>query len=180
MAKKKPEKEFSRMFALADLGEGEAVVTLVADSNERVALARRFGVAALEALTATVRLKRENGGAVRLRAHFVAEVTQACVVTLEPVASRIDDDFEVLFAPEAALLDDEIVISTANDDVPEPLADDSIDLGEVIAEHFGLALDPYPRRAGAVFTGSGTGAEGDDPDRAGSPFAAIRKLSPGG
>ena len=50
--------------------------------------------------------------------------------------------------------------------------DGSIDLGELVAESLGLALDPYPRKPGAEFT---TGAH-DEKNPSPSPFAALEPL----
>ena len=53
-----------------------------------------------------------------------------------------------------------------------------IDLGEAIAEELGLALDPYPRAAGAALDADAltphvsVGSE----HGAGTPFAALRQL----
>ena len=62
----------------------------------------------------------------------------------------------------------------AEDDDPEapddiPYGGGSIDLGEAAAEQLALALDPYPRRPGAVLAETTAAA-----DR--SPFAALARL----
>ncbi|MFQ5957780.1 MAG: DUF177 domain-containing protein [Alphaproteobacteria bacterium] len=167
--------EFSRCFSIADLNLDEAVLEIAADAEERAALARRFGLVALDALAATVRLKRVVGGAVRLCGRFTAEVVQDCVVTLEPVAGALDESIEVLFAP-AGVESAEVDVVAEGEDMPEPLSGDAIDVGEVIAEHLGLALDPYPRRPGVVFEGVGAEARASAADPADSPFAALQNL----
>ena len=169
-----PEVEFSRRFAVAELGEEEAVVEIAADAVERAALCRRFDFLALDALTATVRIQRVGGGAVRVGAHFVAEVVQACVVTLEPVAGRIENSVAALFAPPGAMVEAEVVVDPLGDDEPEWLTGGAIDIGEVVAEHLGLAVEPYPRRPGAVFTGMETSA--DENGAGESPFAVLRDI----
>ncbi len=165
--------EFSRPFALADVGDGEAVIEIAAEAHERTALARRFGLLALDALVATVRLKRVGGGAVSVDARCVAEVVQACVVTLEPIASRIEDSCQVLFAPLGTAAHADVTVSW-DEDGPEPLTGDTIDVGEVVAAHLGVALDPYPRRPDAVFSAARTEG-GEDPSGA-SPFGVLRGL----
>ena len=169
--------EFSRPFALADLGDGEAVIEITAEAHERAALARRFGLLALDALAATVRLRRVDGGAVSMDARCVAEVVQACIVTLAPIASRIEDSCEVLFAPPATAATAARADVTVwwDEDEPEPLTGATIDVGEVVAAHLGVALDPYPRRPGAVFTAPRT--EGDEDPSAASPFGVLGDLA---
>lgn len=175
MSESRSRGEFSCEFSLADLDD-EAVFEVIAGADELAALARRFDLVALESLAATVTLKRLRDGAVRLRARLAAEVVQSCVVTLEPVAGRIDESIEVLFAPPGAELAQgpEVVIATAGENWPEPLIGDSIDVGEVLAEHFGLALDPYPRLPGSVFQAPEALAEQITAEAANSPFAALR------
>ncbi len=166
--------EFSRPFALAGLGDGEAVVEIAANPGERAALARRFGLVALGALTATVRLRRGGNGAVELDVRCVAEVVQSCVVTLEPVAARLRDAWSMSFAPPASAALHEVTVAPSEEDEPEPLRGDTVDVGEVVAVHVGLILDPYPRRPGAVF--DAPPAEESDDVPAASPFAALRDL----
>ena len=74
-----------------------------------------------------------------------ADVVQSCVVTFEPVPAKIEAEFDRLFSrdvPEEAL--DEVEID-AEAELPEPLVDGRLDLGEILAEELSLALDPYPR-----------------------------------
>ncbi len=178
MVQTQAEIEFSRRFALADLGDEEATLEIAADAGERAALARRFGLVALDTLAATVRLQRVGGGLVRVRASCFADVVQTCVVTLKRVAGRIEDSVEVVFAPPGSAAHGEVTVAPVGDDDPEPLTEDAIDVGEVVAVHLGLALDPYPRRAGAVF--SGAHSEAADEDSESSPFAGLRNLAPRG
>ncbi len=168
------ESEFSHPVPVDELGEGEMVIEIAADAEERAALAHRFGLLALDRLAATVRLKRVDRESVRFVADFAAEVVQACVVTLEPVAERIDDRVELLFSVPASSEVPAVVVRLG-DDEPEPFGGDAIDIGEVVAEHLGLALNPYPRRRGAVLTGHDAGA-GDD-GAIGSPFAVLQDRS---
>ena len=74
------ESEFSHPVPVDELGEGEMVIEIAADAEERAALAQRFGLLALDRLAATVRLKRVDRESVRFVADFAAEVVQACVV----------------------------------------------------------------------------------------------------
>ena len=168
--------EFSRRFSVAELGAEEVVMEIAADAEERAALCRRFDLLALDVLTATARIERAGGGAVRVAADFVADLVQSCVVTLEPVAGRVEDRLDVLLAPPTRPAQAEVLIAPLGDDEPEELTGDVIDIGKIVAEHLGLALDPYPRRPGAAFTGakSDAGSEGENE----SPFAALKDLHP--
>jgi len=166
--------EFSRVFRVDDLPPGGSTVTLTADATECAALARRFGLSALRGLSATARLQPEGGQrggrGVKVEGTFEAEVEQSCVVTLEPVVSRLADRFVLQFAEAAEGPAAELDVEA--EDPPEPLVDGAFDLGEAVAELVALAIEPYPRAPGAVFeapVGVNRAPE--------SPFAVLRRLS---
>lgn len=163
--------EFSRPLAAEKVGRGGMTVDIEASAEERAALARRFGLVAMDSLRAACRLRSVAGGMIELTCKFAARVTQECVVTLAPVAADVADEFQLRYALDPAALplsaDDEI--DMAADDPPEALADGAIDLGEAVAQHLALALDPFPRAPGAEFA-SGS------PEETGNPFAILARL----
>ena len=75
-----------------------------------------------------------------------ADVVQSCVVTLEPVAATVVEPSSTGCSarkcPSEAL--DEVEID-AEAELPEPVVDGRLDLGEILAQELSLALDPYPR-----------------------------------
>lgn len=158
--------EFSRPLDIARLPQGEAAYDIAATAAERAALARRFGLLALDRLEAQVRLSRLAGGLLRLSAELSADVTQACVVTLEPVAARVEDEFTLLYGAASEERAAEVVLS-GETELVEPLPGGALDIGEAVAQQLSLALDPYPRAAGAL-------AEAPQEGLA-SPFAALAK-----
>jgi hypothetical protein len=160
--------EFSRQVHIDRLPPGEAEFEIVAAPAERVALARRFGLIDLPRLEARLRLTRLAGGLVRLSAVLSADVVQECVVTLEPVANRVEDQASLLFGA-AAEAGGEVVLSGEAEPV-EPLSEGVIDLGEVVAQQLSLALDPYPRAPGVE-----TPLAATPPGAPASPFAALAK-----
>jgi uncharacterized metal-binding protein YceD (DUF177 family) len=139
-----PAVEFSRPVSTMRLGRDETVYELTANAGERVALARRFDLVSLDDLIATVRLTRQ-AGEIRVTAELVADVTLLCGVTLEPFASRVTDRSTVLYRRDAPPGD-----LAADDEVYELVADDTIDLGEAVAQQLSLALPPFPRAPGAT------------------------------
>lgn len=172
--------ELPRAFVLAELGDSGAVIEISADADERAALARRFGVEAIDALSATLRLDLARGGeVVRVRGEIAADVVQSCVVTLDPVEAHIERGFERSFVLGGEARAD-VEVMPEDDDDPEPLDGDEIDVGELVAEQLGVNLDPYPRRPGVLFSPEdafgGAGAGDDDPARPESPFARLRDL----
>lgn len=163
--------EFPRPVELARLGDAANRMTIEANAAERAALAKRFGVPAIDSLRAELELRRVRGGsAVKLTGHVAAEVTQSCVVTLEPVKQRVEEDFEVIYSDEVT--DEQSAIGAVSDIAwPEPLPEGPLDVGEAVAEQLSLALDPYPRAPDVALEPRWTGEDG-----AAKPFAALGKL----
>ena len=145
--------EFSRRVQLARLGAREEAYPISAEAGEREALARRFGLISLDRLEAEIRLLRLAGGLVRLSGRFGADVMQACVVSLEPVASSIEEEFTALYGPAES---GKSVMIDLETDEAEPFEGDAIDVGEAVAQHLALALDPYPRAPGAGLAWDGS------------------------
>lgn len=145
--------EFSRRVELARLGVHEAVYPIAAKVEEREALARRFGLLSLDRLEGEIRLQRLAGGMARLSGRLGADVVQACVVSLEPVASVLEQDFTVLYGSVEA---GKTVMVDLETDEAEPFDGDAIDIGEAVVQQLALALDPYPRAPGASLEWDGS------------------------
>jgi uncharacterized metal-binding protein YceD (DUF177 family) len=168
-----------RPVSVGDL-HGSKDVEVMADTAERSALAAEYGLLDVRALRAKATIGSEAGGAVNVDGNVVADIVQACVVTLVPVEQHIDEPFAVRFvrpgSPELGRpgkLHGEVVVDPEAPDPPEVLTGQSIDLGAVVEEAFVLAIDPYPRAPGAVLPEevSGKGAEPAD-----SPFSVLVRL----
>ena len=146
---------------------------LVANDGERQAIAERLGLQALERLEAHVALER-SGKTVRAKGRLQAALEQSCVVTGDPVASHVDEPFEILFMPEPEGVqpDDELELSAEDCDVVFHDGG-TIELGSAIADTLALAIDPYPRSAGADASLKEAGVLSEE--EAG-PFAALAKL----
>jgi uncharacterized metal-binding protein YceD (DUF177 family) len=165
--------------SLADLKEEPSRYHVVATEAERAALAQRFGLRGLSAMEADVAVARLHGGAaLRVEGRIRADLTQDCVVSLEPVQQHIDDKFTLDFGETADVLDTETgeLVLSADQDAPEPMPSGELDLGELLAEHLALAIDPYPRKPGIaldqVLQSNGITLEGAQQ----SPFAVLSGL----
>ena len=167
--------ELARLVSLASIGNAERSIIIEVTVGEREALARRFGLESLDRMIASATIWRLNDGAVRLRIAFAADVVQHCVATLEPIEARVEGEEDILLVrPGANSVEVEI---DPTDDEPEPLLGETLDIGEVVAEQFGLALDPYPRKTGVEFRVDT--ARSNDGDDRGSPFEVLRGLTAG-
>jgi hypothetical protein len=142
MATAPPAPEFARLVDVPRAAGLVVTLAIAANPAECAALALRFALVALDRLEAEVRLERLDGGLVRVSATLAAELAQSCVVTLEPVAARIEEDFTVLYGTAKAAR--EVVLDGAAETV-EPFDGFRIDVGEAVAQQLSLALDPFPR-----------------------------------
>jgi uncharacterized metal-binding protein YceD (DUF177 family) len=140
--------EFSRPERIDQIAERERMVEVEARPDERAALARRFDLVAIESLRAHFAIRREAAGIVA-RGRVEAEVVQACSITDEPIATRVDEPAELLFVSEKDEDAEEVELSAdALDTVT--YRGGAIDLGEAAAETMALALDPFPRSPAAA------------------------------
>lgn len=162
--------EFHRPISVARLASAPASYEIIATAAERAALAKRFQLLALDRLAAQVRLDRLPGACYRLSARLSAAVVQACIATLEPVASEVEEDFSVLYG---ALDETREVVLDSEAEPVEPFSDGAVNIGEAVAQQLSLALDPFPRAPGAELRSSTLA--GLSPSLA-QPFAILAKL----
>src|SRR5437868_3483033 len=83
--------------AVADVPETGKRVDLVADGSARDAIAKLAGLAALPRVEAGFDLTRLGNDGLRVVGRVAATVVQNCVVTLEPIESRIDEAVDLTF-----------------------------------------------------------------------------------
>ena len=165
--------EFSRPVRIDTLGEGPRALSIEADETERNALARRFGLVAVEALSAEAELVRK-GDEVRAAGRLRARVVQSCVATAEPIAADLDEPFEIVFRPQidANRPEEEVELSESEMDVVF-YDGAAVDMGEAVAETLSLSLDPYPRISDAEERLKAAGVKTEE--EAG-PFGALAGL----
>ena len=114
-----------------------------ADQAIRNAVADVGGLREVLSVQASFDVTPTSGGRFHVAGHVRARVGQNCVVTLEEIETDID----------------------------EPIENGMIDLGRVATDAVYLALDPYPRKPGAVFEPVVEAADPED-----HPFAALKAL----
>ena len=168
--------EFSRPFALDSLPPTGTAVVLKASADERRALAARLDLVRLDSLEGEARIERADADTlVHVSGHLEADAVQSCVVTLEPVAAKVQADFDRLFSRASpAEAQGEVEIDPEAEQ-PEPLPPSGeLDLGEILTEELSLALDPYPRSPGADRLLAELEARGRG--EADSPFSALASL----
>jgi len=157
--------------AIADVPETGRHLDLTADAQARAAIAKLAGLRSLPRLDAAFDVTLRGRDGLRVAGRVSATVGQVCVVTLDPIDNEIEEEIDLVFASGAAALAKKGGVG--GDDAPEPLADGMVDLGAIATEFLLLALDPHPRKPGAVFESPAEGDEGAH------PFAALAALKKG-
>ena len=119
-----------------------------------------------------------------VKLHLTGRVTQTCVVTLDPIETRIEETFLRRFRDQAfvdqtevdiAALD--VDIATLNEDLePWPRSmDERPSLLDFAIEQLGLVLEPFPRKDGAEVDSHLLTDPTDRLEKM-SPFAALASL----
>ncbi|WP_428645501.1 YceD family protein [Roseibium sp.] len=149
-------------------------------------IAEAYGLDAIGNLTADLRLKPYRKAGLRVTGTVTADITQTCVVSLEPFESVLRIDMDRTFEPHSSkprkirdLNDDgEIEIDLEQLDPPDVILDGVLDLGAVLCEELALSLDPFPRKPGVAFEGADGDDDGDEAseETKPSPFAALQAL----
>jgi uncharacterized metal-binding protein YceD (DUF177 family) len=150
---------------------------LRAEEATRAAIARAAGILGVVDLQAVFDVARYGSDGLHVVGEVSAAVRQTCVVTLEPVANKVEESIDLLFEPGMARADPD---PDAEEDVPlerpEPLVDGTVDLGAIAVEFLMLGIDPYPREPGAIFRGPTSEEGGAGPF---AKLAALKKRSGG-
>jgi uncharacterized metal-binding protein YceD (DUF177 family) len=164
--------EFSHPVPLSEIGSKAVHVKLLANEEQRRALARRFDLLSLDALSANVSVRHEADGIVAEGA-LQAELVQACVASGAPVPAELSESFVVRFIADPQHAPDS-EIELAADECDTIFHDGRVvDLGEAVAQTLGLAIDPFPRSAEAETALKKAGVKGE---HEAGPFAALAAL----
>ncbi|WP_051334577.1 DUF177 domain-containing protein [Bradyrhizobium sp. Ai1a-2] len=181
-----PRDPWRALVAVAQVPETGLHRDIEADPRQRQALADIAGLREVLSAEASFDVTPKSGGRFHVAGSVRARIGQTCVVTLEEIENDIDEEIDLIFAPpeqipQMAALAEEAERSDAEiPDPPEPIENGMIDLGRLATDALFLAIDPYPRKADAVFESVVEAADPED-----HPFAALKALqatpkTPGG
>lgn len=168
---------WSHAFRVAELASRKPTrFALALDEAALAALAADLGLLEVRKLTFKGELVPKGRHDWELTARLGASVVQACIVTLAPVQTRIDEEVKRRYLADMPQIEaDEVEMS--EDDTVEPLPQ-VIDAGAVMAEALALALPLYPRAPGAelgAVQGTPPGAEPIVEEKL-RPFAGLADL----
>ena len=158
------------------LPDGGLIDHIVVAEDDRAAIARQYGLVSIPSLEADITVRPWRRQGVKIEGTVAARVEQTCVVTLDAFVSRLEAPFERYYLRGNAPghTGSVMTIDPLEEEDPEALETNKIDVGQAILETLSLALDPYPRKPGAEFSWQDpaeTGGEGRD-----SPFAVLKGL----
>lgn len=162
---------------LADLPTKRATTfELKPTAPERAAVAEALGITGVKKLTFTGTLAPQGKSDWTLAAKLGATVVQPCVVSLDPVTSRIDEDVARSYVAALPEFDDSEVEMTTDEKV-DPLPN-TLDIAAVMIEALSLALPTYPRASDAELGTMAFAAPGVTPmtDDDAKPFAGLGAL----
>lgn len=150
---------------------------LAPGAEARSRLAEELGISAIRKLSFRGRIAPHGSRDLSLEADLGATVVQPCVVTLEPVTTRIDEAVTRRYLADMPDLPGGDEIEMPEDDTAEPLPRE-IDVEQVMAEALALALPPWPRAEGVDAVDLAVTEPGKSPmtDDDAKPFAALKSL----
>lgn len=168
----------TQVLALARLGRAsDTSFTLEPNADTRKKIAADLSLRGLRKARLTGTLRAVGKYDWHLSAKLGATAVQECVVTLEPVTTRIDINVARAYVtdlPEPTEEDFEV----PEDDTVEPLPQ-KLDLVALLSEALALALPDYPRAKGvelgqAIFAGPGVQPMTDQDAKPLAGLAALR------
>lgn len=157
-----PSPEWSYLIDEEDAGTAVIKLSLEPNAEEKSALAERLNLVSLDSLKAEIAFEKQSGGMItHITGRLEADLTQSCVVTLEPVQDHVEENFEAWYAdPEKAVsfakerrdrktekTETELEMLEEWED-PEPAIEGKINLGEMVTQYLSLAINPYPHAEG--------------------------------
>ncbi|MEE4349811.1 MAG: DUF177 domain-containing protein [Pacificimonas sp.] len=173
--------EFSRIVRVDEVRGGLAK-SIEATPAECHALAGRFDLVGVAALAADFTLSQRAEG-IAVTGVVRGEAIASCVISAEDVPQHIEEtvDLTLVAGLPDTPTDEELELGEVDLD-RLPLEDGRIDLGELAAMSFALALDPYPRASDEalerarqhLISEEEAAAQAEADKRTASPFAGLK------
>lgn len=169
-----------QILRLSDLATAKSTpFDLSPSATERAAVAASLGIPHVRKLRFSGEIAPLGKTDWRLTAALGATVVQDCVVTLDPVTTRIDETLERSYLADIPDID-AAEVEMPEDDTVEPLPA-TLDVAAVMIEALSLALPAFPKADGADLgrisvTEPGKTAMTDDEAK---PFAGLAALRDG-
>jgi len=168
---------YSHRIRVADLPRSGLAFDLSPDADELTALKAVLEVTNLKKVRFRGTLKPLGRKDWALSGDLGATVVQPCVVTFQPVTTRLDLTVARTYLAEAPEYEAGTELEMPEDDSAEPLPAE-IDLGAILAEEISLNLPPYPHAPDVEPADITVTAPGQTPmtDEDIKPFAGLGAL----
>jgi hypothetical protein len=149
--------EFTRPKRTDQIDKGGFQDDIKATAQECADLAKRFDCESIENLSATVKIKpKADKMTFHITGNFTADVTQACIISNKPIHSNLSDNFDAWYRDTSrvtpfrqknmdATSENEEHEMRPEEEDPEIIKDGIIDMGEIVSQFLGLAINPYPK-----------------------------------
>ena len=164
---------------VSDLKPGKPVRFSIRPEPEALgALRDDLGLLGLRKLVFEGQITAAGKADWHLTAHLGATVDQACIVTLEPVTTRLEEDVSRRFLKDWAAYEPEAEESEIPEDVTAEALGEFIDLHSIMTEALAFTLPDYPRSENAALEQTAFAPPGVDPitDEETRPFASLATL----
>lgn len=142
---------------------------LAPDPGQRRAMAQELGIEGLPRLKFSASIRAIDGDSWAVEGRLSARAVQACVITLAPVSTDLDEEVRRIFSPHIATPEGDE--QEMPDDEVEPLGQ-FIDLEAIMLEALALALPLYPRASDAALDSDPAPPE----EETRKPFAGLADL----
>lgn len=134
----------------SDVPQNGVSKKITATTQECRKLAELLDVVSLSQVEADFKITRWRGSGLKVAADIRAEVVQNCVVSLEKISTSLNEQTEWFFKPETRLEKNNepetvLQIDPSGVDPADPLIEGRINLGDLLAEHLCLMIDPFIR-----------------------------------
>jgi len=166
---------FSYPLKLEDMSSAVQKYTLKANSEELKYITKIMQVPAVKKFTAGINVK------LRKKEHYVdvvgfvnAEVEQVSVISLEKFIKTYHTDFKIKYDTKMTVAEVNDIDFNINDEVPDVLENEQIDLAAIAMEQLALILEDFPRQEGEEFKFESEFDE--ETTLAANPFAVLKNL----
>ena len=147
-------------------------VTITASPDQAAALAERFGLIAVEHLSAELALERD-GNATLATGMLDAAIVQSCAVSGDDLPVTIAEQLVLRFVPARSDYTEDEEIELTSEELDEiDYTGDRFDLGEAVAQSLALAIDPFATGPDADRARDEAGL---NPEAASGPLAEMLK-----
>jgi uncharacterized metal-binding protein YceD (DUF177 family) len=152
-------------------------VDVVFSETELAGIAELLSASSVKKMRITGTISPSGKNDWMLKAMVGATVIQPCVITLEPVQTRIDTPVTLTYLADFQQESGDSITEMTIDETFEPLTEE-IDLATIAIEAVALALPDYPRSADAqlettIFAEPGITPMSDEDTK---PFASLASL----